>query len=140
MPTVRTEALIDAPLDQVWAALREWDAPHQRLAPGFLTDCRMDGPDRLITFFNGVTVRELLVDCDDEAHRLVWAVVEGPCTHDNAAAQLFPEPDGRTRFVWIHDFLPGGDELVQTIGDYMNRGTAVIKQTMETPAADDAQL
>ena len=63
-----------------WAAFRDWGAPHQRLVPGFAVDTRLDGRDRLVTFFTGVTVRELLVDLDEKDRRLVWSVVDGPYT------------------------------------------------------------
>ena len=82
-------------------------------------------------------MRELLVDLDDEARRLVWSVVEGPYTHDNASAQVFDEPGGLTRFVWINDFLPENEDLVAGIDQLMERGAQTIKHTMEnakTPA------
>src|SRR5262245_32487883 len=72
MATVRTQTLIDAHPDVVWDALRDFGALHERLAPGFVTDCRLDGPDRIVTFFNGVTLKELFIDCDDGARRLAW--------------------------------------------------------------------
>jgi hypothetical protein len=50
---------------------------HRRLVPGFVIDARIDGEDRIVTFFNGSVVRELLVDRDDEARRLVWSAVDG---------------------------------------------------------------
>ena len=131
MPSIRKELVIEAPPEQVWDALRDWGAVHERLVPGFVIDARLDGADRLVTFFTGATVRELLVDLDDEARRLVWSVVEGPYTHDNASAQVFDEGGGRSRFVWINDFLPGDPELVQRIDELMERGAATVKATQE---------
>jgi Polyketide cyclase / dehydrase and lipid transport len=128
MASVRKEILIDASPDDVWAALRDWGAVHQRLVPGFATDARLDGPDRIVTFFTGAVVREVLIDLDDEARRLVWSVVDGPYSHHNGAAQVFAN-DGRTRFVWVADFLP--DELAERTDGLMERGIGVIKETME---------
>jgi uncharacterized protein YndB with AHSA1/START domain len=128
MASVRKEILIDASPDDVWAALRDWGAVHQRLVPGFATDARLDGPDRIVTFFTGAVVREVLIDLDDESRRLVWSVVDGPYTHHNGAAQVFAN-DGRTRFVWVADFLP--DELADRTDGLMERGIGVIKETME---------
>jgi carbon monoxide dehydrogenase subunit G len=133
MASVRKEILMDAPVDQVWDALRDWGAVHERLVPGFATETRLDGADRIVTFFNGAVAREVLVDLDDEARRLVWSVVGGAMTHHNAAAQVFPDGDGRTRFVWTTDLLP--DEVGPYIDDMMERGVAVVKQTMEAAAA-----
>jgi uncharacterized protein YndB with AHSA1/START domain len=128
MASVRKEILIDASPDDVWAALRDWGAVHQRLVPGFATDARLDGDDRIVTFFTGAVVREVLIDLDDDARRLVWSVVDGPYSHHNGAAQVFAN-DGRTRFVWVADFLP--DELADRTDGLMERGIGVIKETME---------
>ncbi|WP_027936120.1 SRPBCC family protein [Amycolatopsis sp. ATCC 39116] len=132
MASIRTETLIDTPLDVVWAALRDWGALHERLAPGFVTDTRLDGTDRIVTFFDGTVVREVLVDLDDDAHRLVWSVVGGPYSHHNGVAQVFADGPGRTRFVWVADLLPG--TLAARTGALMEQGTAVIKETLEAQA------
>jgi Polyketide cyclase / dehydrase and lipid transport len=131
MASVRKEILIDANPDDVWSALRDWGAVHERLVPGFVTDARLDGDDRIVTFFTGAVVREVLIDLDDEARRLVWSVVDGPYTHHNGAAQVFAS-DGRTRFVWIADFLP--NELAERTDALMERGIGVIKETLESGA------
>ena len=73
-------------------------------------------------------MREVLIDLDDDARRLVWSVVDGPYTHHNGAAQVFAD-GGRTRFVWVADFLP--DELAERTDGLMERGIGVIKETME---------
>jgi carbon monoxide dehydrogenase subunit G len=129
MASIHKERLIDAPAEDVWAALRDWGAIHQRLAPGFVVDARLDGDDRIVTFFNGAVARELLVDLDDEARRLVWSVVEGPYTHHNGAAQVLADGEGRTRFVWTADLLP--NELAEITGELMERGIEVVKKTLE---------
>lgn len=130
MASIRKEILIDARPEDVWAALRDWGAVHQRLVPGFVVDARLDGEDRIVTFFNGEVVRELLVDLDDGARRLAWSLVEGPYTHHNASAQVFADGEGRTRFVWIADLLP--NDLAGPTGDLMEKGTSVIKKTLES--------
>lgn len=134
MASIRTDTQINAPLDQVWAALRDWGALHQRLAPGFITDTRLDGDDRIVTFFDGAVVREVLVDLDDDAHRLAWTIVDGPYTHHNGSAQLFSAGNGQTRFVWTTDLLP--NELAEPTAQRMQQGTSVIKQTLETARQD----
>ena len=55
---------------------------------------------RVITCFNGLVARERLVTRDDEQCRLVYAVVEGRPSHYNAAVQVLPEGEGRSRVVW----------------------------------------
>ena len=71
MATIRKEILIDAPSDRVWGAVRDVGAVHKRLAPGVVVDTRLEGGARVVTFGNGLVVRELIVDVDDEARRLV---------------------------------------------------------------------
>jgi polyketide cyclase/dehydrase/lipid transport protein len=133
MASIRSDTLINAPLKEVWAALRDWGALHQRLAPGFITDTRLDAGDRIVTFSDGAVVREVLVDLDDDAHRLVWTIVDGPYTHHNGSAQLFSVENGQTRFVWTTDLLP--NELAAPTAQRMQQGTTVIKETLETAAA-----
>jgi hypothetical protein len=130
MACVRKEVLIETPPETAWAALRDWGAVHERLVPGFVVDARLDGGDRIVTFFNGAVARELLVDLDDDARRLVWSVVDGPYTHHNASAQVFDQGDGWTRFVWIADFLP--HDAAQHIDALMERATGVLKATLES--------
>jgi hypothetical protein len=105
---------------------------HQRLVPGFVVDARLDGSDRVVTFFNGSTVREVLVDMDDDARRLVWSIADGPYTHHNGAAQVLAGEGGETVFVWVTDLLP--DELAERTTALMEQGIDTIKATLE--AAD----
>jgi uncharacterized protein YndB with AHSA1/START domain len=129
MASIRKEISIDARPEDVWSALRDWGAIHERLVPGFVTDARLDGGDRVVTFFNGATLREVLIDSDDEARRLVWSVVDGPYTHHNGAAQVIAEGDGRCRFVWVADLLP--DAAAAPTAEMMEQGVAVVKKTLE---------
>jgi hypothetical protein len=132
MATIRVERLIDAPADEVWDALRDWGAIHERLVPGFVTDARLDGEDRVVTFFNGAEVREILVACDDEQRRLVWSVVDGPYSHHNGAAHVIAEGEG-CRFVWTADLLPNG--AAAPTAEMMEQGIEVLKKTQEANAS-----
>lgn len=135
MASVRKEILIDAPTADVWSALRDFGALHERLVPGFVVDTRLDGDVRVVTFFNGVVAHERLVSIDDDDHRLVYTAIESPftATHHNAAAQVTANGDGRSRFVWITDVLP--HELAHPIDELMERGIRVIKKTLESASA-----
>lgn len=129
MASIRKEVVVEAPAPQVWDALRDWGGLHERLVPGFVVATELDGADRIVTFFNGASVREVLVDRDEEAMRLSWSVVDGPYTHHNGVAQVFDEGDGRSRFVWIADLLP--DEAATLTSEMMGRGVEVVKETQE---------
>jgi carbon monoxide dehydrogenase subunit G len=129
MASIRKEIQIDAPPDQVWDAVRDFGALHTRLVPGFVTDCRMDGEDRIVTFASGAVVREVLIDSDDGQRRLAWSIVDGPYEHHNGVAQVFAEGEG-SRFVWTTDLL-AADEVVQVTEQSMEAGVAVAKKTLE---------
>jgi len=131
MASIRKEILIHHRADLVWDAVRDVGAVHTRVAPGFLTGCRMeDAPlARVVTFANGMEARELIVDVDDSARRLVWAVVGGRLTHHNASMQIVAEGTGRTRVVWVADLLP--NELAPVIAGMIDQGLAAMKATLE---------
>jgi hypothetical protein len=131
--SIRKEILIDAPPEKVWDALRDYGAIHERLVPGFVVECTMDGPDRIVTFVNGATYREVLIDSDDEMRRLVWSIVDGPYRHHNGAAQVFDGEGDGSRFVWTSDLLAEDDVVAQT-NEAMTAGIATVKKTLE--AAD----
>jgi carbon monoxide dehydrogenase subunit G len=137
MASIRREIVVEAPADEIWAAVRDVGAPHERLVPGFLTDSRMDGDARVVTFANGVVVRELIVDIDDRARRVVWAAVGGKLTHHNASLQVFADGPARSRVVWTADLLP--NELAGYVTGLIEQGLGVMKQTLEAqtrPLAD----
>ncbi len=133
MASIRTEIVIDARPEDVWAAVRDWGALHRRLVPGFVLDTRLEGEDRIVTFFNGTVLREVLIDLDEEDRRLVWSVVDGPYTHHNGSAQVFADGEGACRFVWVADLLP--DTLAAPTREMMEQGTSVVKKTLEDQAA-----
>jgi carbon monoxide dehydrogenase subunit G len=130
MASIHREVRIQADPATVWDALRDVGALHRRLAPGFVTDVRLEDGARVVTFGNGIVARELIVDVDDERRRLVWSVVGGRMTHHNASAQVFPDGEGRSRFVWIADLLP--HDIAPGIAAMMDQGLAVIKRTLES--------
>ena len=130
MASIRKEIVIDTPPEKAWDAIRDVGALHERLVPGFVVDTRLEEGARVVTFGNGVVARELIVDLDDAARRLVWAVVESPrLTHHNASVQVFPEADRRSRVVWIADVLPS--EIAGYMAGLLDQGLAVMKKTLE---------
>lgn len=136
MASIQKERTIEATPEAVWDALSDWGAIHERLVPGFLVDTKLDGEDRIVTFFNGVVARERLVDRSNDERRLVWSIVDGPYTHHNGAAQVFAVEDGTSRFVWTADLLP--DELGQPTAEMMERGIETAKQTLEAASSNSA--
>jgi len=133
MASIRKELNVNASADHVWAAVRDIGQVHTRLAREFVIDTRLDGDSRLVTFANGEVVRERIVDIDDRARRLAYAVVDWRTTHHNASFQVMPDGDGRSRLTWITDLLP--DSLADLVGGFVDQGCVAIKRTLETSAA-----
>jgi len=129
MASIRKEILLDARAEDAWDAVRDVGALHTRLVPGFVTDTRLEKGARIVTFGNGMVVRELIVDLDDTARRLVWSASGGRLSHHNASAQVFADGDKRSRLVWTADLLP--DELAGEIRTMMEHGAAAMKKAIE---------
>jgi hypothetical protein len=131
MASIHKEVRIAADAADAWAAVRDFGAVHERVAPGFLTGCRMEdgGGVRVVSFANGMQARERLIDLDDAARRLVWSVVDGRPTHHNASMQIFADGDAQCRAVWIADLLP--HELAEPIAAMIEQGLAAMKRTLE---------
>jgi len=130
MASIHKEILIKARPEDVWAAIRDVGAVHQRLAPGFVIDTRLDEDARIVTFANGAVVRERIVDINDQARRFAYAVVGGRTTHHNASMQVFAEGENHSRLVWVTDLLP--NEVTAVLHELVEQGAATMKQTLET--------
>jgi len=129
MASVHREIVIARPPAEVWDALADVGALHTRLAPGFVTDCRLEPGARVVTFANGMVARELIVDVDAERRRVAWSVVGGRLSHHNASAQVFAAGNDATRFVWIADFLP--DEHAPALTTMIENGLATMKRHLD---------
>jgi len=127
MATIRKEFLIEAAPDAVWDAMRDVGALHTRLVPGFVTDCKLEGNARIVTFGNGAVAREVIVEVDDEARRIVWSATGERLSHHNASSQVFAE-SGKTKVVWIADLLP--NEMKPAIGKMIDAGAAAMQKAL----------
>jgi carbon monoxide dehydrogenase subunit G len=131
MASIHEEVLVNASSAEVWDAMRDVGQIHVRLVPGFVTDCRLDGEVRTVTFGNGMVVREPIVDVDEKRRRVSWAAEGEQFAHYNASLQVFDEA-GKSRIVWISDFLPHA--LADTVGAMTKQALATMKQTLERNA------
>jgi hypothetical protein len=129
MATNRREVALASPADKVWGAVRDFGQVHTRVAPGFLTDLKMDQGDRIVTFFNGSVARERLVTLDDAERRLVYSIVEGRAAHYSAALQVFADGPAASRLVWTIDFLP--DEIAPGLAGMVDHALPFLKKALE---------
>ena len=129
MASIHRETVINAPASQVWAALKDVGSLHTRLVPGFVIDCRVEGEARIVTFANGIQVKELIVDVNDESMRVSWSAVGGRLTHHNASAQVIPLGDTSCKVLWVADLLP--HEMAPAIAGMIEQGLAAMKFSQE---------
>jgi carbon monoxide dehydrogenase subunit G len=114
--------------DQVWDAVRDFGNPHKRLVPGFVTDARIEGDARIVTFAGGMVAREPLITIDEQAKRLVWSADSTGFTHYNGALQVFPDGQG-SRVVWTSDFLP--DATQEWVAGMLGAGLTAMKANLD---------
>ena len=117
----------------VWDAIRDVGAIHKRLVPGFVVDCKLEDEWRIVTFANGMVVRELIIDVDDKTCRHSWSARGEPLTHHNASVQVFSEGNDKCRVVWIADLMP--NKVAEAIDQMIQQGLNTMKQTLESSPA-----
>jgi hypothetical protein len=133
MASIYKDIPLDARPEDVWAAVRDYGAVHRRVAPGFVTDCKLDGDSRIVTFANGNVAQERLVTTDDARMRLVYAVVSPRVKQHSASIQVFADGEGRSRMVWIADVLP--NEIGDYIDGQMEVGAAAMQKQFRREVA-----
>ncbi|HEY1721507.1 MAG TPA: SRPBCC family protein [Magnetospirillaceae bacterium] len=128
MATVRKGMVIEASPDYVWSAVRDVGAL-ARVFPGVVKEVRMEGNLRVLTYQNGIVLREWVVTVDDALRRLVVCASGGRIAHFQSAVQVFAETPDRSHVVWTCDFLP--DMLTETVQTIVDRGTEAAKGVLE---------
>jgi len=129
MASIRKDIQTRAAPESVWDAIRDVGALHTRLVPGFVTDTRLEGSARIVTFANGTVLREPIVTLDEGARRLVWTAQGGIASHYNAAVQVHADAAGMTRVTWTADFLPDG--IAPAIDAAMTAGAAAMQRALD---------
>ncbi|MET0902785.1 MAG: SRPBCC family protein [Acidimicrobiales bacterium] len=127
MATITKHIPIATDVDSAWAALRDVGNPHHVFAP-VLTDARLEGDSRVVTFANGMVVRERIVTLDDDARRLAYTVEDGPFTHHHASFTVAEGPGGTCTVTWVSDLLP--DDVAPMVEGLMAEGAAALAVTL----------
>ena len=141
MASIRKEIVIDTGIEPAWDALRRVGEPHTLFAP-VLTSAQIANDIRTVHFANGLTVREQILDVDDERRRVAYVVLDSPgLTYHHASMQVDIAGPGRCAFVWITDFLPA--EAAPNLQLLIDSGSDALKRNLEqaasTPRASAAQ-
>lgn len=128
MASVEREIRTRTRVETVWDAVRDVGALHTRLVPGFVVDTVLKPGARVVTFANGLVVREAIITLDDERRRLVWSAEGGGLRHYNAALQIWPDGGG-SRIVWLADLLP--DERAPDVTRMMEHGLRAMQAALD---------
>jgi hypothetical protein len=128
MASIHKDIPIDISAHEAWDAVRDFGAVHTRLAPGFVTDAKLEDGARVVTFANGLVARELFIDCDEERRRLVYAVISERVTQHSASIQIIADGEARCRAIWITDVLP--HEIAPYVSAQMDLGAAAMQKAL----------
>jgi hypothetical protein len=131
MGTVSHAVTIGVPAGKAWAAISDVGRLHVRVAPGLVTDTRLeDGGDvRIVTFANNAVLKEHIISNDAETMRLAWTASGGPWTHHNASLQIRADGTGCTA-TWTADVLP--QAAAASVAQFVEMGLATFKAHMES--------
>jgi len=127
MASIHNDIPLPVPARDVWDAVRDFGALHQRLVPGFVTACTLDGDA------NGSVAREELIDCNDARQRLVYAINNERLRHYSAAVQVIADGDGKSRLLWTIDMLP--NELAAYVEGQTREAVIALRKAFPAAAA-----
>ena len=148
MVTVVRSTIVNAPIDEVWAFLRDFNA-HDQWHPAVAESRIEDGkaPDqvgcvRRFRLVDGAELREQLLALDDRAKSFTYCILDSPIPLVGyvATVTLKPVTDGnRTFWHWRSSFSPPparAAELARMVGEdiYMG-GFAAVRRLLEAEPA-----
>ena len=134
MASIYKTVSLDAPAGEVWSAVADFGALHTRPVPGFVTDTKVEGDVRTVTFGNGTVAEETLVDCDHARRRFVYAIKNERITQHSASVLVVADGPDRCRLEWSADLLP--NEIAGYVSTQMDLGLAAMaKHFKETPSS-----
>lgn len=134
MASVFVSSVLNAPVDKVWARIRDFNALprwHPRIAESQIEDGQL--PDRIgcvrsFRLQNGDRIRERLLGLSDHELFCTYAILESPMPLENyvATLRLTPISDGDRTFIeWTAEFDCAPeveDELVAGISQNVFQG------------------
>ncbi|MFC3067626.1 SRPBCC family protein [Phenylobacterium soli] len=128
MASIIREIVVDAAPAAVWDAVADFGAVHRRFAPGFVTDVELVEGARMVTFGDGMVVKELFLGRDDAHRRLAYSVQTERFAHHSASFQVLDETGGKSRLVWTADVLP--DAVADYLAGRMEAGLTAAQDVL----------
>lgn len=134
MPKIRVSSVIEAPLEKVWARIRDFNGLpgwHPRMVESEIEDGKAAtdiGAVRKFKVASGATVREKLLAFSDDDSTVTYSIIEhpAPITNHTATLRLESITDGdRTYAVWTSEFdapADKADELAKGMGENVFQG------------------
>ena len=131
MATVRKSITIAKAADAIWDAVSDAGQLHTRVAPGMVTNTTLEnnGNVRIVTFGNGMVLKEYMISNDADAMRLAWSAESEQWTHHNASLQIFAVGEDQCEAVWTADVLPHAAGTLME--QFLTAGLAAMKAHME---------
>jgi Polyketide cyclase / dehydrase and lipid transport len=129
MARAHASSVIDAPIDRVWARIRDYNGLpswHPGIAKSEIegrTPSDQVGCVRVLTLQNGAVVRERLLEMSDLGHHYTYAILESPLAVANyrATLRLRRISDGnRTYGEWSASFDPDPPEKQAETVDFIS--------------------
>ncbi|MCO5071385.1 MAG: SRPBCC family protein [Rhizobiaceae bacterium] len=123
MATITISSVIDAPIDEVWARIRDFNGLpgwHPRMVESEIEDGKPAteiGCVRNFKLASGATIRERLNAFSDDDYIVGYSIIETPqpITNHSATLQLRPVTDGdRTYAEWTATFDAPADQAEAT--------------------------
>ena len=126
MSTATAELAMTAAPDAVWAVVRDFYGIGGWM-PGIET-CEADGDDRLIGMM-GMTIREHLVNLDEDAKALTYSITEGAPVESHEATITVHDADGGSRVTW--DVTATPDDMTNLMQGLYQQALEALKTKVE---------
>jgi hypothetical protein len=131
MARAHASSVIDAPIEQVWRRIRDFNALadwHPGIAKSAIEGGKPSdqvGCVRVLTLQDGAIIREQLLEMSDLGHHYSYSILEGPLPVANyrATLRLRRISDGNRTFAdWSATFDPDPPEKQTEAEDFVSNG------------------
>ena len=127
MSTATAELAMNATPDAVWELVGDFTGIGGWM-PGIET-CEADGDDRLIGMM-GMTIREHLVNRDEDAKALTYSITDGAPVESHEATITVHDADGGSRVTW--DVTATPDDMAALMQGLYQQALEALKTKVET--------